>query len=170
MTTASRGRAMARTWRGWRGLWRSTPASSRDRLWDHPILSDVRRPAAATVQRCRTLPSAPGCQGCSSLFPSSSLGRRNEGSTAAKYVGAKFHQDGGSLTLPSPCPRPEPQPAAPACLPLGNALSTKPPTSSTCPAQAAAASPLFARGGLSSVPQGLHRGPIRLHSVPGVPF
>lgn len=48
--------------------------------------------------------------------------------------------------------RGEPQPAAPACLPLGNALSTKPPTLSTCHAQAAAASPSLARGGLPSVP------------------
>lgn len=108
-------------------------------------------PLRRQSQRCRTL-TVPKLSGLFQALPSFSLGRRLEVSPAANNVGAKFQEDEGELTPPFPWAGGSRSQPPRLVWPLGNALSTKPPTSSTCHAQAAAATPLLVRGGLLPVP------------------
>lgn len=98
MTTASRGRAMARTWRGWRGRYaRLPPCAIRPdtRIFPRhsqstettPILGDPLRPQSSDVAHSQR----PSCHGCSRLSQASAwVAEGNlEDSTAANYVGAK---------------------------------------------------------------------------------
>lgn len=140
--------------------WLAWPRRADTRIFPTPCLRPPRHAPMPPMSGdpLRRLPSdvahsqLPACRRCSRLFQASPWVAEREDSAAAKNVGAKFHQNQGRLTAPFPWPGESRSQPPRLVWPLGNALSTKPPTSSTCHAQAAAATPLLVRGGLPSVP------------------